>query len=102
MTRIILVFCILFLIIATTLTKNSTKKIDKQIFYLTEDIRFLKNNYELVVLEHNYLSSPKKLLEYQKRFFENEMSPIDIKNMKQIEFKNDELVIEKIFKNIKN
>ena len=102
MTRTILIFCILFLIIATTLTKNSTKKIDKQIFYLTEDIRFLKNNYELVVLEHNYLSSPKKLLEYQKRFFENELSPIDIKNMKQIEFKNDEVVIEKIFKNIKN
>ena len=97
MTRIILVFCILFLIIATTLTKNSTKKIDKQIFYLTEDIRFLKNNYELVVLEHNYLSSPKKLLEYQKRFFENELSPIDIDNMKQIEFKNDEVFIEKIF-----
>ena len=102
MTRIILVFCILFLIIATTLTKNSTKKIDKQIFYLTEDIRFLKNNYELVVLEHNYLSSPKKLLEYQKRFFENELSPIDIKNIKQMEFKNDEVFIKKIFKNIEN
>ena len=97
MTRIILIFCIFFLIIATTLTKNSTKKIDKQIFDLTEDIRFLKNNYELVVLEHNYLSSPKKLLEYQRRFFENELSPIDIKNMKQIEFKNDEVFIEKIF-----
>ena len=102
MTRTILILCILFLIIATTFTKNSTKKIDKQIFDLTEDIRFLNNNYELVVLEHNYLSSPKKLLEYQKRFFENELSPIDIKNMKQIEFKNDEVFIEKIFKNIKN
>ena len=90
---------ILYLVfgIATTLTKNSTKKIDKQIFDLTEDIRFLNNNYELVVLEHNYLSSPKKLLEYQKRFFENELSPIDIDNMKQIEFKNDEVFIEKIF-----
>ena len=97
MTRIILIFCILFLVIATTLTKNSTKKIDKQIFDLTEDIRFLNNNYELVVLEDNYLSSPKKLLEYQKRFFENELSPIDIDNMKQIEFKNDEVFIEKIF-----
>ena len=97
MTRIILIFCILFLIIATTLTKNSTKKIDKQIFDLTEDIRFLNNNYELVVLEHNYLSSPKKLLEYQKSFFENELSPIDIKNIKQMEFKNDEVFIEKIF-----
>ena len=97
MTRIILIFCILLLIVATTVTKNSTKKIDKQIFDLTEDIRFLNNNYELVVLEHNYLSSPKKLLEYQRRFFENELSPIDIKNMKQIEFKNDEVFIEKIF-----
>ncbi len=97
MTRIIFIFCILFLVIATTLTKNSTKKIDKQIFDLTEDIRFLNNNYELAVLEHNYLSSPKKLLEYQKRFFENELSPIDIDNMKQIEFKNDEVFIEKIF-----
>ena len=102
MTRIILIFCILFLVIATTLTKNSTKKIDKQIFDLTEDIRFLNNNYELVVLEHNYLSSPKKLLEYQKSFFENELSPIDIKNIKQMEFKNDEVFIEKIFKNIEN
>ena len=97
MTRIILIFCILFLVIATTLTKNSTKKIDKQIFDLTEDIRLLNNNYELTVLEHTYLSSPKKLLEYQKRFFENELSPIDINNMKQIEFKNDEVFVEKIF-----
>ena len=98
MIRIMLIFCILLLIIATTLTKNSTKKIDKQIFNLKKDIRLLKNKYELVILEHNYLSSPKKLLEYQKRFFENELSPIDIQNMKQIEFKNEEILIEKIFK----
>ena len=97
MTRIILIFCILFLIVATTVTKNSTKKIDKQIFNLKKDIRLLENKYELVILEHNYLSSPKKLLEYQKRFFENELYPIDIDNMKQIEFKNDEVFIEKIF-----
>ncbi len=98
MIRIMLIFCILLLIIATTLTKNSTKKIDKQIFNLKKDIRLLENKYELVILEHNYLSSPKKLLEYQKRFFENELSPIDIQNMKKIEFKNEEILIEKIFK----
>ena len=98
MIRIMLIFCILLLIIATTLTKNSTKKIDKQIFNLKKDIRLLNNNYELTILEHNYLSSPKKLLEYQKRFFENELSPIDIQNMKKIEFKNEEILIEKIFK----
>ena len=63
MIRIMLIFCILLLIIATTLTKNSTKKIDKQIFNLKKDIRLLENKYELVILEHNYLSSHKKLLE---------------------------------------
>ena len=102
MIRIILIFSILFLIIATTLTKNATKKIDKQIFNLKEDTRLLNNKYELVVLEHNYLSSPKKLLEYQKKFFEDELYPTDIKKMKQIEFKDGEVFIHKIFKNIEN
>ena len=91
MKKLFLIFFIIFLIIVTTLTKNSTKKIDKQIFYLTEDIRFLKNNYELVVLEHNYLSSPKKLLEYQKRFFEMNCLQLILKisnkwNLKMMKF----------------
>ena len=102
MTRIILVLSILFLIIATTLTKNSTKEIDKEIFNLTEDIRILKNKYELVILDHNYLSSPKKLLEYQKKFFEDELSPTDIKNMMQIEFKDSQIFINDIYTNLEN
>ncbi len=102
MIRAILIFFILFLITATTLTKNSTKKIDKEIFNLTEDIRFLKDKYELVVLDHNYLSSPEKLLEYQKNFFEDELSPVDISKMKKIEFKDGEIFINNIFKNLKN
>ena len=97
MKRISLILSVLLLIIATTLTKNSTKKIEKEIFNLTEDIRLIKDKYELVVLDHNYLSSPKKLLEYQKKYFENQLSPIGIKNIKQIEFKNNEVTINKIF-----
>ena len=53
MKRIILIFSILVLILATTVTKYSTKKIDKEIFNLKEDIRFLTDQYELV-LSKNY------------------------------------------------
>jgi hypothetical protein len=102
MKRIILVFSILFLILATTVTKHSTKKIDKKIFNLKEDIRFLTDQYELVLLDNNYLSSPKKLLEYQKKFFENELVPADIQNMNQIEFNNKKVFIKKLIKNSEN
>ena len=102
MKRIILIFSILILILATTLTKNSTKKIDKEIFNLKEDIRFLTDQYELVLLDNNFLSSPKKLLEYQQNFFENELVPVDIQNLNQIEFNNKKVFIKKLIKNSEN
>ena len=42
---------IIFLIFATTLTKNSTKKLDKEIFELKENIRILEDRYELTLLD---------------------------------------------------
>ena len=102
MKRIILIFSILVLILATTVTKNSTKKIDKEIFNLKEDIRFLTDQYELVLLDNNYLSSPKKLLEYQQKFFENELVPVDIQNLNQIEFNNKKVFIKKLVENSEN
>jgi len=102
MKRIVLIFSILVLILATTVTKNSTKKIDKEIFNLKEDIRFLTDQYELVLLDNNYLSSPKKLLEYQQKFFENELVPVDIRNLNQIEFNNKKVFIKKLTENSEN
>ena len=102
MKRIALIFSIIILILATTLTKNSTKKIDKKIFNLKEDIRLLTNQYELVLLDHNFLSSPDKLLEYQKNFFENELVPIDIQNVNQLEFNDKEFFIKKLIENNQN
>ena len=43
MKKISLISIILFLIVATTITKNSTKKIDKEIFDTKENIRLLKD-----------------------------------------------------------
>ena len=59
---------VLFLIIATTLTKNSTKKLDRKIFETKENIRVLENRFELVLLDYNFLTSPKKLMEYSQLF----------------------------------
>ena len=102
MKRIVLIFSILALILATTVTKHSTNKIHKEIFNLKEDIRFLTDQYELVLLDNNYLSSPKKLLEYQQKFFENELVPVDIQNLNQIKFNNKKVFIKKLIENSEN
>ena len=102
MKRIALIFSIIILILATTLTKNSTKKIDKKIFNLKEDIRLLANQYEFVLLDYNFLSSPDRLFEYQKKFFENELGPIDIQNVNQLEFNDKEFFIKKLIENNQN
>ena len=102
MKKIVLIFFIIILILATTFTKNSTKKVDKEIFNLKEDIRILRNQYEMVLLDHNFLSSPNRLLEYQKNYFENELVPIDIQNMNQLEFNDKVIVIKKLVENKEN
>ena len=102
MKKIIFSITIIILIFLTSIIKNSTKNIDNEIFDLKVDIRLLNEKYDLVLLDHNYLSSPEKLLEYQKNFFEDELSPVDISKMKKIEFKDGEIFINNIFKNLKN
>ena len=68
--KIFLFIPIIILIVFTTLTKNSTKKLDKKIFEAQEDIRALENIYELVLLDYNYLTSPEKLMDFSSMFFE--------------------------------
>ena len=92
MKKIILIFSILFLIVVTTFTKNSTKKLDNQIFNIRENIHVLKDKYELVLLDYNFLTSPKKLLEYQSKYFETDLIPLDITQIKEIKEENNKLV----------
>ena len=95
MKKIIFSIIIIILIFLTSIIKNSTKNVDIKIFDLKEDIRLLNENYELVLLDHNYLSSPKKLNEYQKKYFENDLVPSDILNIEQIDFVENEILINK-------
>ena len=81
--KIILLIPIIILIISTAFTKNSTKKLDKQIFETQEDVRALNDIYELVLFDYNYLTSPNKLMEYSKKYFDKEL-----KKKKNYRFKN--------------
>jgi len=97
--KLLLFIPVIFLIFATTITKNSTKQLDKKIFDIKENLRVLQDKYELVLLEYNYLTSPKKLIEYQKKYFDNELLEADIENLNWIETINDEIKIKKIVSN---
>ena len=90
---------VIFLIFATTITKNSTKELDKKIFELKENMSVLQEKHELEMLEFNYLTSPKKLMEYQKKYFDNELLETDIENLNWIEIINNEIKIKKIANN---
>ena len=74
MLRKIFVITIILLIISTTFIKNHTKKLDEQIFSLKENVNYLNGVKELVQLEHNYLSSPEKLLNHKKLYFEDDFT----------------------------
>ena len=93
MKKLILILSIFFLIIITILTKNSTKKLENQIFNARENIRVLKDKYELVLLDYNFLTTPKKLLEYQSKYFETDLIPLDITQIKEIKEESNKLVI---------
>lgn len=93
MKKFFFILSIIILIFLTTITKNSTKKIDKKIFEAKESIRILKNQYEYVLLDYNYLSSPDKLMDYQLEYFENLLVPIDINNTKKILINNNKIKI---------
>ena len=93
MKKLFLIFFIFFLIIVTNLKKNSTKKLESQIFSIKKNISILKNKYELVLLDYNYLTTPKKLMEYQSKYFENNLISLDITKIKKIEEENGKLIL---------
>ena len=84
MSKFLIILFILFLILSTAIVKNSTKRIDDEIFVLKESIRSLKKDFENIKLEHDYLSSAEKLLEFQNLYFDSELIKKDIQEIKKI------------------
>ena len=94
MKKLILLLSIFLLLIFTTVTKNSTKEIEKQIYNTKENLRILEQKYEMVLLDFNYLSSPEKLMEYQSRYFDNELKEKDIINLKKLTLLGNEIQVK--------
>jgi len=93
MKKFFVTFLILFLILFTAFIKNSTKRVDDEIFVLKENIRDLKKDFENIKLENNYLSSAEKLLEFQNLYFDKELVKKDIQEIKKINRNFDKIEI---------
>ena len=92
MKKLFSISLILFLILITAFIKNSTKRMEDEIFVVTEDIRSLEKNFENIKLEYDYLSSAEKLLEFQSIYFDDELKKKNIQNIQ---------IINKTGKNLK-
>ena len=91
-----LIAVIFFLILSTAIIKNSTKKIEDEIFTIKENLRVLNSEFEKIKLEHDYLSSSEKLLEFQSQYFEDELIQKNIENIKVFKTKNKDQKIENL------
>tara|TARA_B100000902_G_C27258909_1_gene889529 strand:- start:447 stop:752 length:306 start_codon:yes stop_codon:yes gene_type:complete len=96
MKKFLVIFSILFLILTTALVKNSTKKIDDEIFVIEENLRSLKKEFENIKLENDYLSSAERLMEFQDLYFDNELEKKNIKEIKFIIKKSNKFKIQEI------
>ena len=96
MKKYLVIFLILFLILSTAIIKNSTKRIDDEIFAIKENIKILNMDFGIIKLENEFLSSTEKLLEFQNSFFEKELVKKDIQEMKIINIKLNKLEIEQL------
>ena len=93
MKKIFSVTIVLFLIFLTTFIKNSTKELDEKIYKSKERISLLKNQQEMLKLEFDYLSSPKKLLRFQNTYFDEELFPIENNSINEIILNNNSYTI---------
>ena len=82
MKKLLLAFTIIILVLTTAIIKNTTKKIEDEIFSYKESVRLLKSDLENIQLEYDYLSSAEKLLEYQSLYFEDQLVQKKIEDIK--------------------
>ena len=88
MKKFVLAIVIFFLVLSTAIIKNTTKQIEDEIFTANESIRVLKSEFEKVSLEYDYLSSAERLLEYQSRYFEDELIQKNINDIRVYNISN--------------
>ena len=90
MNRTSLIILIVILIVFTTLTKNSTKNLEDDLFTKKENIRILNKEVSDLLLEYNYLSTAEKLMKFHKEYFQEELSQKNLKDFEIIKLKNQD------------
>ena len=96
MKKIVVIIFIFLLIFSTAIIKNSTKKIEDEIFAVKESLRVFENELDDTRLEFEYLSSAEKLLEYQSKYFEKDLTQKNIVSIKTLIKKSNNLFINGI------
>ena len=93
MKKILTIGLIISLIVITSLVKNSTKKIDEELFSLKENISDLNLELDNMKLEFDYLSSAEKLINYQNLYFENKLTQKSINEIKIIDLQRGKILM---------
>ena len=92
MNRLAIFFLIFVFVISTAIIKNSSKKIEEKIYKKKENLAILKSEYDLVILEFDFLNSPHEIQKKAKQYFiKDEFSSIDISKLKTAEIKNNKI-----------
>ena len=99
MSKFFVISFILLLILFTAFIKNSTKKIDEEIFAKEENLRFLRQEFGSSKLEFEYLSSTEKLIKFQKSYFDDELLQRNLEDIKIIDNSLNILSIKETKKN---
>ena len=89
MKKIFVISIILFLITFTSIIKNSTKRIDDEIFTKEVSLRDLKKDLEKIKLEYEFLSSAERLIQYQELYFDDQLVKKNLNEIKIIDKKLD-------------
>ena len=98
MNRLLIFFLIFAFVISTAIIKNSSKKIEEKIYKKKENLAILKSEYDLVILEFDFLNSPHEIQKKAEQYFiKDEFSSIDILKLKTAEIKNNKIEFKIFF-----
>ena len=96
MKKILTIGLIFSRIVRTTIIKNSTQKIDAELFTLKENISDLNLELDNIKLEFDYLSSAEKLINYQNLYFENKLTQKSINEIEIIDFTREKILSNEV------
>ncbi len=96
MKKFLVIIFIFLLIFSTAIIKNSTKKIEDEIFSVKESLKDFENELDDTKLEFDYLSSTEKLLEYQSLYFEKDLIQKNINSIKILKKRLNDLLISNL------